>query len=356
MRKLLFCLMLCVGWIATVAVSAEPRNADEAMKVKLTRPAVSSTFKDALAKVAKLAKVRIVTDWPSIEATGVKNDAKVTVKCPKATGGQLLDLVLAQVSAKGKPLAWCTVDKTVFVTTQTRVLRRNRLPFAARKATTQHRKIAGRIAKLTFDKIALEKVIKFFRGVSGANIHVNWKSLQVSGIERDTEIELDVANVTIARALDLVLDQISANKDKYESVYWVVDRGVVTIATGTALDTKLQVRTYDVADLLMVIPNFVGPRMDVGNANGSGNTGNNNTNQNWQWDNDSDSKDGKNKEETIAEQRKKVRENLIGIIQDAIGKDMWQPQGKGSIRIFQKRLVISQTKLGFKLMEEASKP
>jgi len=355
MRKPLLGLMLCVGWIATAAVSAEPRNADEAMKVAIKRPAVSGTFKDALVKVGKLAKVRIVTDWPAIEATGVKRKTKVTVKCPKANGGQLLDLMLAQVSAKGKPLAWCTVDKTVVVTTQTRLLHRNRLAAAPSKATTQRRAKTPRFTKLDFDKIPLKDVIKFLRAASGLNIHVNWKALQVSGIQDDTEINLHVKNITIARALDLVLDQISANKDKYDSVYWVVDEGVVTIATGTALDTTLQVRTYDVADLLMVIPDFTGPRMDVGNANGTSTNGNNNSNQNWQWNDDSDNKNGNNGP-SVAEQRKKLRENLIGIIQDAIGKDMWQPQGKGSIRIFRKRLVISQTKLGFKLMEKAVKP
>jgi hypothetical protein len=42
-------------------------------------------------------------------------------------------------------------------------------------------------------------------------------------------------------------------------------------------------------------------------------------------------------------------------LKDSIGEDMWKPDGKGSISILNGKLVISQTLLGFKLMETAGR-
>ena len=54
-----------------------------------------------------------------------------------------------------------------------------------------------------------------------------------------------------------------------------------------------------------------------------------------------------------AVQRKEIRDTLIKTIKEAIGEDMWTPTGKGSIKMIGNRLVISQTLLGFKLLEES---
>ena len=42
-------------------------------------------------------------------------------------------------------------------------------------------------------------------------------------------------------------------------------------------------------------------------------------------------------------------------IKDSIGQDMWAPDGKGTISLFGSKLVISQTLLGYKLMETAGR-
>ena len=46
---------------------------------------------------------------------------------------------------------------------------------------------------------------------------------------------------------------------------------------------------------------------------------------------------------------------ILHIIKNTIGEEMWRPQGKGSIRYFGKNLVVTQSLLGFKLMEKATK-
>ena len=43
----------------------------------------------------------------------------------------------------------------------------------------------------------------------------------------------------------------------------------------------------------------------------------------------------------------------VAFATDTIGEEMWRPMGKGSIRLHNKRLIITQSLLGFKLMEQS---
>ncbi|HAU36467.1 MAG TPA: hypothetical protein DCX07_01960 [Phycisphaerales bacterium] len=364
MNRTVWVLWVCVGMLcAAPAVraaegekAAPPVVAAEAVKVSLTSPAVAGTLKDALDQVAKLGKVRIVVDWESIHDTGVKDDVRVAVKAPKATVGQLLELVLTQAAAKGHPLAYYTEDDAVIVTTQRRVLLRNRVPApAARAGETRASARPGAFPKINFEALEAKDVFRFLQEISGANMHVNWKALEASGITRQTEVTLQVRNVTMERLLDLVTDEISQTRDKYARVYWVVDQGVVEISTGQALDTTLRTRTFDVADLLMVAPDFKGPRMDLNKAAvGTDNQNNNTSGGLFDTTNNTNNKSSDPEgTETTAELRNRARDNLIGIIKQSIGEDMWQPQGKGAIILHGKQLVISQTLLGWKLMERS---
>jgi hypothetical protein len=67
-----------------------------------------------------------------------------------------------------------------------------------------------------------------------------------------------------------------------------------------------------------------------------------------------DDEDEGPKELSEAQRRAKYRKTVSDIIKNSIGRDMWEPNGKGSIVILRDRLVITQSLLGFKLMEEAA--
>jgi len=59
-------------------------------------------------------------------------------------------------------------------------------------------------------------------------------------------------------------------------------------------------------------------------------------------------------EETAAETREQTKNALQKIITDSIGEEMWiDGGGKGSVRYFRNKLIISQTKLGYMLMKQA---
>ncbi|MFP4104808.1 MAG: hypothetical protein ACLFVU_01865, partial [Phycisphaerae bacterium] len=130
---------------------------------------------------------------------------------------------------------------------------------------------------------------------------------------------------------------------------------VVEIATGTVLSKKMETRTYDIRDLLTVVPNFKGPRIDLTTSTSlSTDDDDDDDEDNWFEDDDDDDDDDRSEEEgSMAEQREKIKGNLVAIIKQTIGKEFWEPIGKGSVRVFRGKLIITQSLLGFKLMEES---
>jgi len=340
--------------------SASTDLAGEALKKKIDHPAVSGTVKDAFVKVGKLGEVKLDVDWTALNTTGLKEDAQVNVQADEATVEQVLEMVLVKAAVKGNPLGWYVEKGRVCVSTQAVAMFRSRSPLLPLMATTGKAgkstvNLKGVISEANFNETPLEDVISFLRNVSGANIVVNWKALEAIKVETKTPITIKASDLSVARVLDLVLDQLSSAPSKFDRAYWVIDEGVVTVSTGSALNVDLKTRVFDVGDVLVAVPNFVGPRVDIrgdqnNNTSGTGIVGSTGAGRPLFVSDDTNKK--AEEEETYATQKKNLRDGLIGAVRDSIGNDMWQPTGKGSARLFRDKLIISQTLLGFKLMEQ----
>jgi hypothetical protein len=212
--------------------------------------------------------------------------------------------------------------------------------------------LTGTAAKIDFSDAALSTVLDFLRDVSGANMHVNWHSLEAAGITKDTPISVKATDITVSKGLNMVLEQINGGKSKMDSVYWIVDEGVVTVATGTAINGNLTTKVIDVGDLLLTVPTFTGPRIDMTAANQSSSSGTGTSGSGGGGGGQSVfGSTTTNQEESSADAKKRTQDSLIKIVKDSIGQDMWAPDGKGSISFLGTKLVISQTQLGFKLLE-----
>lgn len=376
-RKLI--AIVTVAAMAGGAFAADPKEAP-ARKLSPRQILIKQVKGMSLAKMPLMQVLReystltglaINAEWVALEAVGVTRATPVTLQTRPLRLSKLLDVTLSAVAPKGHPLAWYLSGKEVIVTTQMRALLRrqvSRISFLPRGpgATITPRRSSpadtgGGVRAINFKDTPLSTVVEFFRDLSGVNFHVNWRAMEATGISEDTTVTLNVKDVSVAQALDLVLDQLNVGRDRYSSLYWVIDQGVVHIATGEALNRTTRVRIYDVGDLLMVIPNFVGPRIDLTNA--GSNTGNNvSTNGGsssgglfTDTTNTTGTGSGTDTEtENIAEQRQRIRDTLIEIIKLSIGSDMWvDGGGKGSIRILRNQLIVSQTPLGYKLMDKA---
>lgn len=370
-------VMVCLALASICAWGADRTpakvvSAEKAMARELKAPSFSGTLEAALQRVQELAGVRVVASWRVLNACGARRTQPIQVKAKKATVGQFLDMILAKCASGAHPLAWYADDDLVVVTGQNQALDR-RVRLAPRAPAAPKRSAARSTAKLpaprslapagseglNFDEVPLKDVILYLRQRSGVSIHVNWRALAVAGIDQNTTVTLKLRNVTMRRVLDLLTEQLSASRDRDTSLYWIIDRGVVSIATGAAFNTDLSVRVIDVADLLFIVPNFKGPRIELNqeDLNSGRNDRSSGTGSGSFFEDDMEGGGGERgrefEEEDIREVRERVRKTLVEVIKESIGEEMWHPTGKGNVRLLGDKMIVSQTKLGFLLLAKS---
>jgi len=123
-------------------------------------------------------------------------------------------------------------------------------------------KLKRKIERLNFADAGLRDVITFFREYSDANIHVYWRALTQAGIEPTTKVSLNVRNITVKQALDMVLRKASGTgpaAGPESELRYVVDGGVLIISTKADLAREPIRRVYDVRDLLLRVQDISGP-------------------------------------------------------------------------------------------------
>jgi general secretion pathway protein D len=217
-------------------------------------------------------------------------------------------------------------------------------------------KLKREIERLSFAEIELKDVIQFLREYSDANIHVNWRALTAAGIEQTTKVSVDVRKISVKRALDLVLRDVSgsgAAAGAESELRYVVDGGVLTISTKADLAKEPIRRVYDVRDLLVPVPDFEGPRIelrqasmassDVGTVGGGGGGG-----AAGQGIFDQEGAGGDRRASEIT--KEKLMENFVGLVRNAIDRESWADPTSGPtagtpgfIQILNGALVVTQT-------------
>jgi len=336
----------------------QPVSPERILKKQIDRHAVKSSLAVALADFSVQTGIRLEVDWKALAAVGVERSTPVAVSVEKVTWHQVLDVILSRVQVRGNALAWYIEGERVLVSTQKQVLKmRARTARAVKTARGTARPKANSGPKVMktvdFTDIPLKDVLKFFQTVLNANFHVNWKALEQAGVSPDTPITLKLKRISVGRAMDIAFDEVNATREKLDRIYWIVHRGVVLVSTGSDFNRTMLTRVIDAGTSLMVVPDSKGPRIDIQAAaeNNPGGTGGGGESVNL-FD-DSDTNTSSRQDKSYDEQKKKQRENVIESIKSIIGKDMWKPEGKGSIRVIGNKLVITQSLLGFKLMEKS---
>ncbi len=355
---LMISAFLALGLIVCQSVAGDDSPA--ALQKQVPKFTSSGTLDDAMAKLSDASGLKIKVDWEAMKSTGIDRQAVVAYSAANATVEQLLEMALARAAVKDHPLAWYAEGDVVRVTTQARVLYRHDLP-AAENAPAPRAKASSTARNIKFDNTPLGDVLTYIRETTKANFDINWKSLEESGITKETQVSIEARDISHARLLDMALEQVNSGKDRLSRAYWVINDGVVTIASGNALNNDLITKVVDVSDVLVLVPNMPGPVLDLSQSTpastgGTGSSSSNGGNGGGgifgpQAANSSPTQE----EDSPAVARQKLRDNLIQAIKDSIGDDMWKPDGKGSISMVGSKMVISQTLLGFKLMENAGR-
>ena len=114
------------------------------------------------------------------------------------------------------------------------------------------------IPELNFNAVGFSDVIDFLRNLSGAKIYVNWKSLETVDIDRNTPVTARFRSIPFRKLLSIVLDAVSGGKQK---LAYSTDGGVITISTADDLSKNVDVRVYDIRDLLVIPPDYVAPQL-----------------------------------------------------------------------------------------------
>jgi hypothetical protein len=182
--------------------------------------------------------------------------------------------------------------------------------------------------------VALSEAIDSLRDLSGANIHVNWRALEEMGIGKDTPVNLRVRNVTIQKALNLILSEAGAG----DKLSYYTDEGVIEITTREITDQKMITRVYPVDDLIVDVPNFEGPQMDIASSSGSGSSGGGGgggssnslfTNSN-------------NTTQTKQAQKLERANGLVALIMETLRPEIWRENGgTASIKYFNGNLIVT---------------
>lgn len=131
--------------------------------------------------------------------------------------------------------------------TETRVP--DTLPAATVTANEAARKALDmRLPDIELTGAKVSDVIDALRDRSGgANIFVNWKSMETIGVRRDAAVTVGLHGRTLAAALDVVLTVAAPQRDAWGVQ---VDDGVIVVASKDDLAKNVAVRVYDVRDIL----------------------------------------------------------------------------------------------------------
>ncbi len=187
-----------------------------------------------------------------------------------------------------------------------------------------------------FDRVPFGEVMERLVDANDINIHVNWHDLQLAGVDREATIDLQLPReITLKKVLTEVLEQ--AGGGKVDLGYEVSD-GIISVATRERLDRNVFMRVYDIADLLMEIPNFTNaPMVDLRYATAQPKPINPDA-QPWAVGDDDDD------EEEFDPERNSRVQKMIQLIQDTISPDSWRQKGGtgGSIREINGQLVVTQ--------------
>jgi hypothetical protein len=106
--------------------------------------------------------------------------------------------------------------------------------------------------ELKFENVPLSDALDFVRDTSQANVLVDWKSLEADNVDRDTLINLHLRNVTLRKALDLILAEAAPGN----TLTFYMDDNVIEITTQEKADSIMFTMVYPVQDLLVQIPQF----------------------------------------------------------------------------------------------------
>ena len=92
--------------------------------------------------------------------------------------------------------------------------------------------LAIKLPVVKFDGTRMEDAINYLRDISDANFHVDWRAIETLGVSRDTPVTFSARQITLRKALGLILSQTSNPNE----LSFYNDGGVIEITTKAVAD------------------------------------------------------------------------------------------------------------------------
>lgn len=187
---------------------------------------------------------------------------------------------------------------------------------------------------LSVEEQPLRDIMRFIEDFTGAQLDVRYlDDRNAAGLDPEALISIDVKNISALRLLELVLDQ--SGRDSFEGATWqLTSWGAIEAGLKSTLNRRQRVQVYDIADLLLVLPDYQDtPEIDLQSVLQSQQGGGGGQSP---FGGDTQ---GQDDEERDLEERKDA---VIDLIQAVVETEQWQRNGGdgGTITVYQNSLVI----------------
>jgi len=143
-----------------------------------------------------------------------------------------------------------------------------------RKSSTPARDLLlKRVAEVDWVEKSFEEILAWLRGEGNDKVNVvpRMNALNAEGIDADSLVTLRLSDTTVAEVLNEVLDQLSEEGQ----LAYRADRNMLRISTKADFGRHLEVKVYDVTDLMFRIPDMgrSAPTIDLEAASRAGGSG-----------------------------------------------------------------------------------
>ena len=189
---------------------------------------------------------------------------------------------------------------------------------------------------VNFTDTPLSSVVTFLNAVTQLNFDVDWEKLSEAGIDRETQVSLNLSNVPVRIVLERVLEKVSGNGGA--GAWYAINDGVVMISSREDINKRKSLQIYDIRDLLIEVPDYANaPEFDLqsvlqstGQQGGGG---------------QSPFRDNGEQEPGNRRTLEERTDELINIITTNVDEQGWQENGGdvGFIQQLQGSLIITNT-------------
>jgi hypothetical protein len=199
------------------------------------------------------------------------------------------------------------------------------------------RSLNSEISSINLANASFADALDYLRDITGANINVNWRLLETAHVTRDTPVNVRLRAIPMRKALSLILQEAGGGTP----LTYFVDQGVIEITTQEVADSKMITRVYDVADLVVDIPDFEGPDLNLAQStNNSTNSSNGSSGGGSSTGIFSNVGQNQSKEKTPTVEER--GNDLVSVITSVIRPEVWQINGgTATIRFFRGKLIVT---------------